>query len=162
MARAPRPARRALPSWQNRALDGAQRARPPPFSRAWNLLAWRTRMRLLFIVVPLLFLAWGPAAVAQQKTVDSLTVTIDRNVLGSKDCDRMYAVTIDARILGQPATNVPSSGWTVAVASASQDCANGLPLDVTPQAEGANSGRYVARIRGRAIFEGITDKSCPT
>ncbi len=119
-------------------------------------------MRLLFIVVPLLFLAWGPAAVAQQKTVDSLTVTIDRNVLGSKDCDRMYAVTIDARILGQPATNVPSSGWTVAVASASQDCANGLPLDVTPQAEGANSGRYVARIRGRAIFEGITDKSCPT
>lgn len=119
-------------------------------------------MRQKLIVLPLLVLSWGVTAAAQQKAVDTLQVSLDRGTLGSNDCGKNFIMTIQARIVGQPATNLDPSGWSIAVTSKNGACTEGNFIDVTPQPDSATPGNFTATLRGRDIFAAAVGQDCPT
>lgn len=119
-------------------------------------------MRPKLIVLPLLVLSWGFSAAAQQKAVDTLSVSLDRDTLGANDCSTNYNLNITATILGQAATNLSDSGWEITVTSEKGNCENGTAIDVTPQEDLATPGAFTAVVRGEDIFVAATEQDCGT
>lgn len=117
-------------------------------------------MRLSSIAFALCALVWTAPALGQRQ-VDALSVSIEPTRLGSRDCGRVYTLTIQARILGQPATGA-TDGWDITVARGNTRCEDGEPLDAEPSEDMTNRGTYRVGLRGSEIFEAATSQTCPT
>ena len=117
-------------------------------------------MRRFPIVAALGALVCTAPALAQRQA-DALTVTVEPTRLGSRDCSRAFSVTIQARILGQPATGL-SGKWDITVARGNARCEDGESLGVEPTEDVTNRGTYRVGLRGAEIFEAATGQTCPT
>lgn len=119
-------------------------------------------MRPKYIVAPLLVLLGSSSAFAQQKAVDRLQVSVDRDTIGSNDCSRSYVLDITATLVGQPVSNLDDSGWEITVTSGGGNCTSGTLLDVTPQPRLSTPGSFMAVVLGREIFEAAIGQDCGT
>lgn len=114
-----------------------------------------TRSPLVWAFAAALSLVALPAA-AQQ--VNQLQTSVNRSVLGSRDCDTVYQVTVQASLNGQPVADA-TDRWTVSVSDKS-DCTGGTEISRTPTASG-QSGTYTFTLTGDEIFEAATGSTCP-
>lgn len=108
----------------------------------------------IFIALAVILVA--ESALANQAS--QLTTSLNRSVLGAKDCSSSYSFEIKATRNGLPAQDL-SGGWKLTVASTS-DCSGGTSLSKTPS-QSAEEGTYIATFTGGELFEASTGQACP-